>query len=215
MKSSTFTVAFLVLVNLIPIFGVLFLGWDLFSLMILYWMENVIIGFFNTIKMAFASKSELNMGLSIGKKIFLIAFFSVHYGIFCQVHGLFITSFFGERGPGGFVTPFEAIMSMPQGRSDTFAWALLAMVLSHGLSLVLNFFGQKEYLKISTEVQMFQPYQRIIILHITILFSGFLVMSLGAPVLAMVIMAMLKIGFDVWAHLREHNKAQAPVLNTI
>ena len=46
------TVLFLIAVNLIPLFGVLFFGWSLFSIMFLYWIENGIIGFFNILKIA-------------------------------------------------------------------------------------------------------------------------------------------------------------------
>ena len=44
MVSSLLTVVFLVAVNLIPLFGVLFLGWGLFPIMVLYWLENGIVG---------------------------------------------------------------------------------------------------------------------------------------------------------------------------
>jgi hypothetical protein len=43
------TALFLIAVNLIPLFGVLF-GWSLFSIMFLYWIENGVIGFFNVFK---------------------------------------------------------------------------------------------------------------------------------------------------------------------
>jgi hypothetical protein len=47
MVSSSLTVVFLVAVNLIPLFGVLFLGWGLFAIMVLYWLENGIVGLLN------------------------------------------------------------------------------------------------------------------------------------------------------------------------
>jgi len=236
MKSSSLSVAFLILVNLIPIFGVLFLGWDLFSLMLLYWMENVIIGMFNPIKMAFASKAvseadiqrmnpEAQLGsktglqvMNIGLKLFMIPFFMVHYGIFCQVHGFFIMSMFGNGmgfASGGLRSPYELVFSNLNTLGSAFSWALLSMVLSHGLSLVLNYFGQREYKKVSVTEQMFQPYIRIVILHITILIGGFLTMFLGSPVFALVLMAVLKIAVDVWAHLKEHKKFQERVMITV
>jgi len=44
----------LILSNLIPLIGVLFFGWDVSTILILYWSENVIIGFYNIFKMAMA-----------------------------------------------------------------------------------------------------------------------------------------------------------------
>jgi Family of unknown function (DUF6498) len=55
MVSSSLTVVFLVAVNLIPLFGVLFLGWGLFAIMVLYWLENGIVGLFDLPKIALAS----------------------------------------------------------------------------------------------------------------------------------------------------------------
>jgi Family of unknown function (DUF6498) len=55
MVPSSLSVALLIAVNLIPLFGVMFLGWDLFPIMILYWLENGIIGLFNLPKIALAS----------------------------------------------------------------------------------------------------------------------------------------------------------------
>ena len=37
--------------NLIPIYGVLFLGWQVLPVMIFFWIENVLIGVFNVFKM--------------------------------------------------------------------------------------------------------------------------------------------------------------------
>ncbi len=40
----------LIIANLIPIYGVLFLGWKVFDVVIFYWLETIIIGLFNVIK---------------------------------------------------------------------------------------------------------------------------------------------------------------------
>jgi hypothetical protein len=45
---------FLIAVNTIPLFGVLYFGWSLFSIMFLYWLENGIVGVFNVFKIALA-----------------------------------------------------------------------------------------------------------------------------------------------------------------
>ena len=55
MAPSSLSVALLIAVNLIPLLGVLVLGWGLFGIMVLYWLENGIIGLFNLPKIALAS----------------------------------------------------------------------------------------------------------------------------------------------------------------
>ena len=42
----------LLIANAIPLWGVIFLGWDAFYIVLLYWTENLIIGFYNVLKMA-------------------------------------------------------------------------------------------------------------------------------------------------------------------
>ena len=44
----------LIIANLMPIYGVLFLGWEVFDIIIFYWLETIIIGLFNIIKIAMA-----------------------------------------------------------------------------------------------------------------------------------------------------------------
>ncbi|MDH3417747.1 MAG: DUF6498-containing protein, partial [Gammaproteobacteria bacterium] len=41
----------LIVANLVPLFGVLFLGWRVFDVIILYWAENVVIGVINVLRM--------------------------------------------------------------------------------------------------------------------------------------------------------------------
>ncbi len=40
----------LIAANLLPLLGVIFLGWDAFAILLLYWAENVVIGAINVLK---------------------------------------------------------------------------------------------------------------------------------------------------------------------
>jgi hypothetical protein len=80
------SVIVLVLANLIPLGGVLFFGWQVFPIMFLFWLENVVVGAFNVVKMILAR----GPGSHVGVKLFLVPFFTVHYGIFTLVHGVFV-----------------------------------------------------------------------------------------------------------------------------
>lgn len=41
----------LIFANTVPLIGVLFFEWSLFAIIFLYWMENIVIGFFNLLRM--------------------------------------------------------------------------------------------------------------------------------------------------------------------
>ena len=49
--SSVGAVVALIVANAIPLFGVLFLGWNVWNILIMYWLENGIVGVFNVLKM--------------------------------------------------------------------------------------------------------------------------------------------------------------------
>jgi hypothetical protein len=48
----------LVVANAFPIFGVLFLGWTVFPLVLLYWLENVVVGSYNVVKLVLAQPRQ-------------------------------------------------------------------------------------------------------------------------------------------------------------
>jgi len=61
--------------------------------MALFWFENVVIGGFNVLRMLI---SGVRMGgAGIVGALFMSAFFTVHYGLFTAVHGVFVVMLFG------------------------------------------------------------------------------------------------------------------------
>jgi hypothetical protein len=194
------SVIVMIITNLVPIYGVLFMGWQVFPVMFLFWIENVIIGVFNVLKMLVASPD--NAGQWVGKA-FLIPFFCFHYGMFTLVHGIFILVFFGGYMHQGAVMPgisdvFSLIFSLQIGG------AVLALILSHTVSFVTNYIGAGEYKTAGLAELMAQPYGRVVILHLTIIFGGFLVMALGSPVAGLILLIALKTFVDIKAHLKQH-----------
>jgi len=85
-------------------------------------------------------------------------------------------------------------------------WAIFSLVISHGISFIMNFITKKEYKKINLEKLMFAPYSRIVIMHLTIILGSFLSLVLGFPTSALILMILLKIIVDFVAHKKEHQK---------
>ena len=56
--SSYGAVVALIVANAIPLFGVLFLGWNVWTILTIYWLENGVVGFFNVLKMAQAAGTD-------------------------------------------------------------------------------------------------------------------------------------------------------------
>ncbi len=195
----------LVAANLLPLGGVLFLGWEIFPLVFLFWLENVIVGGFNALKMLLAQPDQ-----PVGwvAKAAMVPFFGFHYGMFCFVHGVFVFVLFGRGTVPVKGFPDAALFWQVLTGQHLF-WAALALTASHGVSFVLNYLRSGEYRQARVEALMQAPYGRVVVLHVAILGGGFLIMGLGSPVWALALLVFLKIGLDVRAHLRERRRFAA------
>ena len=76
--SSPVALAILIAVNALPLVGVLLWGWNLWSILVLYWLENGIVGLLNVGKIALAQGWG---GAAAAAKIVLVPFFLFHYGL--------------------------------------------------------------------------------------------------------------------------------------
>lgn len=177
----------LIAANLIPIFGVFYWGWDVSAILILYWLENLVIGALNVPKIWLAQGERV-------QKLFLIPFFIFHFGMFCFGHGHALESL------------FDIDLSPAMLGESTIKWALISMGLSHGFSMMVNFFGRQEYLNRTANKQMNMPYVRIFIMHLVVVLGGMLVKSFGAPIMALAVLVVIKIIIDLVAHRREHRE---------
>lgn len=190
--------------------GVLVLGWSPFVVMLLFWFENVVIGVFNVAKM-------LSTGLRLGAAgllgaAALSAFFTVHYGIFTAVHGMFVVLLFGgaeaSRGAmdGGLSGPLAAMVDYLFAERD--GWlAVLAIVLVH-LSGFVQWLARTREQPPPLKDLMGAPYGRIMILHVTLIASGFLVQALKAPVAGALLLVGLKLAYDLVTLGRDRKKEQ-------
>lgn len=192
----------LLLANLAPLAGVFFFKWDVFPLILLFWLENLVVGGFNVLKLLGCRASGPANWV---QKVFLTGFFCVHYGMFCFVHGVFVFALFGRGHQGsGFGLSVSGLL-------DTvwhlhLGWALTALVVSHGISFALNYVRAGEYRRAEMATLMSQPYARIMVLHVTLLISGFILVGLGSPVVGLVLLVAFKTALDLRAHRRERRK---------
>jgi len=189
----------LVAANLVPLGGVVFFGWTVFATLLLFWVENVIVGAFNVLRMLVA---QPQIGAMWAAKLFMIPFFTFHYGMFATVHGVFVLSLFGGGFTGrGFPTAATFAHAVQAAGIAPAAWGL---ALSHGVSFAFNYIGTGEYKSALVPALMFRPYGRVMVLHIVILGGGFLVTLFGSPLIPLALLVVLKTGLDLFGHLREH-----------
>jgi hypothetical protein len=178
--------------NLVPLGGVFLLDWQVADIMLLFWLESAIIGFFNILKM---------FRICGPVAIFYSLFFTGHFGAFMSVHLMFIFALFIEdEGTSASLIEVAAVF--------TSLWpAILALFISHAFSYSRNFLGRQEYLRLTIKDQMQKPYTRVVVMHITIIFGGFLILVLNATVPVLVLLILMKTLVDAKAHIKEHKAA--------
>lgn len=184
--------------NLMPLLGVLVLNWSVTPIMVFYWSENLVVGFYNVLKMRRAQGPVAGSNTTLnGRPVqqtdrrAMIVFFIVHYGMFTLCHGIFVLVMFGAK--------FKGIFS-------ELGLALLFLTVSHGISYRRNFIGRGEYQRIAFTSLFWQPYSRVIIMHMTILIGGTWAQSKGSPVYALLVLVALKTLIDLALHLLERKK---------
>jgi hypothetical protein len=190
----------LLLMNTIPLWGVLFFDWSLALIMALYWAENIIVGVENVFRMIRAkgpvpesiSFKLNNVPYKGERKGQLVFFFIMHYGIFTVVHGVFVFAFFG--------------LNMLESAFSGFVIGFLSLCASHFLSYRQNYIGKGEFVHVNEAELFFQPYKRVIVLHFVVLLGGVFVSTLGSTIGPIAVLVVIKSGIDAISHVMEHRK---------
>ncbi len=198
-------IAGIVVGNLIPIFGVLVLGWDAGAILILYWIENFIVGAFTLPRILMAQGPAPAPGSVIGgtplaARIALGSFFCVHYGIFWAVHGVFAFILAASFDSGATTS------LLGNGFSWSFALAVAATVAIQGAAFWRDWLKSGLWRTSTPSAEMFRPYGRLIVLHMTVLLGAFGLASAGAPAWTMILLCVGKMLIELGAEIAGRRK---------
>jgi hypothetical protein len=178
----------LLIANSVPLIGVLFLGWSLGQLMIVYWAESGIIGFFNVLKLALVARL---------RALWIAPLFALHFGMFMAVHLVFVLVLFVDA---------RSVQALTRERLYL---ALIPLFASHALSFVTYFVRGREYRRVSWQEQMLAPYGRVVVMHLTILATAaILVVLRSVPVAGVTALVLVKTLADFASHAAEHGRRQ-------
>ena len=180
----------MVLLNAVPLAGVLVWGWKSFDLIFLYWMENVVIGVFTAARMLIRPYSH---PLEMAYPLFLVPFFCIHYGMFCWGHGTFVISLFGpEMNEHGLLPAVLLVLTSPYMLAGVGALTLIQAVDW------MRYARQRGFGADGVKDLMVSPYRRIFVLHVTIIAGGFALAALNEPTAGLLILVLVKTASDVW-----------------
>ncbi len=214
----------LVVANLFPLVGVQLWGWNLTDLLMLYWLENAVVGVFTALGLLALWPVRPQYATLAVVKLFSVPFFAVHYGMFWIGHGIFLMAFFGDAQDGLFggsaATPsalgsavfgqagdfFLAPLHATLANADTLAWPLALMFVAHGVAFVTDFLATGEFRTAKVGEVMMRPYGRVVVLHLAIVLGGFLALAIGPSHAVLLSFVLFKLIADVMGYLR----ARAP-----
>jgi hypothetical protein len=105
------------------------------------------------------------------------------------------------------VKGFSVLDPAARAAADYGLWLPIAILAaSHAFSFLSNYLYRGEFRRVRLQELMIAPYQRVVVLHVAIIFGGFAAMALGSPLWALVVLLALKIALDLRAHVKEHSK---------
>ena len=189
---------FTILINLVPLWGVWFNGWNPKQMFLIYCVESIIVGLFNILKMLIVTQikkkdiwNEDSGAMMSG--YFFIFFFIIHYGFFVSMQLMF---FFGSSKIIDVTNPLKALLAIPSVM-DNYTRALLwGFVGIYALRMIIDFIFSGEYRTISLGRLMFSPYMRIFVQQFVVIIGGF-ILTFGAGKVFMLIFVTVKIFFEV------------------
>lgn len=176
----------LILANLMPLVGVLALGWSPFSVVMAYVVETIIVGVYTWLRILLAQQTPFVA------RIGTAMFFTMHYGLFVLVQTVFITLAVG-------------LQDWTPAVQQELAIAGACFFVSHGISFVTHYIHGGEYREAVANIELFRPYGRIFTQQFIAIFGGWLAFGFGgAHIGPVVILVVCKLVIDLGTHLRSH-----------
>ena len=186
-------------VDLTPVVFVLMFGWGAAPLVLLYWAENIIIGVATFARIILSGLKSWGLIGGAGS-LFLAAFFTFHYGLFCYGHGVFVFAFapgmeFSPPAPGldGVIRMMQAAIDYAPGM----AIALGLISIYQAIAIAIDYSPTSQRETPSAIAEMFSPYGRIVVLHIAIFAGAFAMAALGDPMIGVLALILLRAAFSV------------------
>jgi len=179
----------IILGNLVPLASVLWFGGDIPFLFAIFWAENVLLGLYTLARLL------LNTGpaFPVFGRYGLAAFFVVNFGIFCGGHAAFVrTLFMRDRTVEFGDLNLVAQMQDFAGYFPDFTKAVLMLAVVQLMAFLTAYKKEPDFLTKPSIVQMFEPYPRLVLLHVTLIVGGAAIVLIGQPQWALIMLVALK-----------------------
>lgn len=216
----------IVIANLVPLLCVLFLRWDIGSLMVLYWAENLVHGLLSVLMILSRGGVRRLTPLSALARLAGAGVFSFFYFSCCGAHGIAVMALF-KVGDWGAVlertlgaeratatAPFLHLCLGVIGELwNTMGWMFVAPLLSLAVAQGVKLYSQQRRGIAGQSRTVGGPgasFLRIVVTHLAIVFGGILLVELKSPRLLLSVLILAKIAIELALQPRFSPLAFAP-----
>jgi hypothetical protein len=201
--------------NLLPLAGLLFLGWKPLEVMIIYWLECVIVWLFTLLKVLMVldpgtGETGSRRAGQIASRLLGGGFMLAQFAMALFVYGWAIVMVFGGmKAVEHFQSPGRAIVAMLTAAAGSpVVWTL---VVSHGCELVMEHRRTQGFRTLDFTRLVYSAFRRMIPVHFMLMIAAGPVMLLGAPALAVAALVVIKIIVDLRQLRREQRGDARPL----
>ncbi|MEK6933576.1 MAG: DUF6498-containing protein [Nanoarchaeota archaeon] len=184
---SDMSAQLLLLTNILILIIAILQQWPFSTLIATYFIQNLIIGFFHFFRIIYLKNIKKKENTA-----FTAFFFLVHYGIFHFVYFIFLKIFFVKDF-------YISAIILPS----------LLLFFNHLFSFFYNKSRDEKKMQDLSQI-MFEPYLRILPMHLIIIFGGFIsfsIFSFNSTVtnsILLLLFLLLKTSIDLIQHTKQH-----------
>lgn len=183
-----------------PLAGVLLWGWSVGDVILLYWIENVIVGVMNVLRITTARPPGTTKARLIASKLGLVPFSSSTTGCSASCTGIFVASMF--PGPDGRHVGLDARVTALLAHPWWFV-SVVVIFMSHAISFARDDINRGEYRRVDLASLIHRPYGRIVVVHVFILGGGFAAEYWNSPLALLAAFVILKTTLELAVYQRE------------
>lgn len=195
---------FVLLVNAVPLYGVKYLGWSVGTVLILYWLENLLIAMFTCARIELHRRLTRKRGHyrtgTLGSQVNgkpsrsgMLGEYAVIAFVFTLAHGIFVFAIvflIGENRPDVAGWQFSA---------EQFRVGALQMLAVLGADFVVDALSMRSRSFFWIKTYVGQRMGRVVVLHLAIIFGMWAMAASDSPLAVLYVLIALKTLWDLAA----------------
>jgi hypothetical protein len=190
--------------NAVPLVGVLAFGWDLSSILVMYWIEAGVVGLANVLKihrsMALGALADGDRPIErqrsdprLSGGWLLAGIWLLCYGFFWAILGLFVA----QIASGGFYEGASQT-GWSLASADQIVTGTLVLIAGQLAIYVLDYVLGRRYLTVTPVELLRDPFVRLFVILATIAVGGVGIALAGSPVGFLAAMVVAKTAVEIW-----------------